>query len=297
MKKKKLQDYSDEELARMDYNTKERLILEDKIHKIVKYVLLAIIVIFLIITFFNSFKTIPTGFVGVKTRFGQVQNTMLNEGLNLKIPFIEKIVLMDCRTQKTEYTMEASSKDLQKISNYKIAINYNITKDTANQLYKSVGVDYKNIIVEPAIQSVMKDSVANFTAEELITKRSEVAQFALDKLTEKFQNSGITLTGLDILDLSFSEEFDTAVEQKQIVEQETQKAQYELEKARVENQKKIENAQADAEVMAAQNSQITDNYLRLKEIENQKAMIEKWNGQLPNTMLNDGINGLFNIGQ
>lgn len=297
MKKKKLKDYSDEELARMDYNTKERLILEDKIHKIVKYVLLAIIVIFLIITFFNSFKTIPTGFVGVKTRFGQVQDTMLNEGLNLKIPFIEKIVLMDCRTQKTEYTMEASSKDLQKISNYKIAINYNITKDTANQLYKSVGVDYKNIIVEPAIQSVMKDSVANFTAEELITKRSEVAQFALDRLTEKFQNSGITLTALDILDLSFSEEFDTAVEQKQIVEQETQKAQYELEKARVENQKKIENAQADAEVMAAQNAQITDNYLKLKEIENQKAMIEKWNGQLPNTMLNDGINGLFNIGQ
>ena len=80
-------------------------------------------------------------------------------------------------------------------------------------------------------------------------------------------------------------------------EQETQKAQYELEKARVENQKKIENAQADAEVMAAQNAQITDNYLKLKEIENQKAMIEKWNGQLPNTMLNDGINGLFNIGQ
>ena len=295
MKKKKLKDYSDEELARMDYNTKERLILEDKIHKIVKYVLLAIIVIFLIITFFNSFKTIPTGFVGVKTRFGQVQDTMLNEGLNLKIPFIEKIVLMDCRTQKTEYTMEASSKDLQKISNYKIAINYNITKDTANQLYKSVGVDYKNIIVEPAIQSVMKDSVANFTAEELITKRSEVAQFALDKLTEKFQNSGITLTGLDILDLSFSEEFDTAVEQKQIVEQETQKAQYELEKARVENQKKIENAQADAEVMAAQNAQITDNYLRLKEIENQKAMIEKWNGQLPTTMTGSDVSSIFNV--
>lgn len=295
MKKKKLKDYSDEELARMDYNTKERLILEDKIHKIVKYVLLAIIVIFLIITFFNSFKTIPTGFVGVKTRFGQVQDTMLNEGLNLKIPFIEKIVLMDCRTQKTEYTMEASSKDLQKISNYKIAINYNITKDTANQLYKSVGVDYKNIIVEPAIQSVMKDSVANFTAEELITKRSEVAQFALDRLTEKFQNSGITLTGLDILDLSFSEEFDTAVEQKQIVEQETQKAQYELEKARVENQKKIENAQADAEVMAAQNSQITDNYLKLKEIENQKAMIEKWNGQLPTTMTGSDVSSIFNV--
>lgn len=295
MKKKKLKDYSDEELARMDYNTKERLILEDKIHKIVKYVLLAIIVIFLIITFFNSFKTIPTGFVGVKTRFGQVQDTMLNEGLNLKVPFIEKIVLMDCRTQKTEYTMEASSKDLQKISNFRIAINYNITNDTANKLYRSVGVDYKSIIVEPAIQEAMKATVANYTAEELITKRNEVSEFALNKLSPKLQENGITLTSLNILDLSFSEEFDTAVEQKQIVEQETQKAQYELEKAKVENQKKIENAQADAEVMAAQNAQITDNYLRLKEIENQKAMIEKWNGQLPTTMTGSDVSSIFNV--
>lgn len=295
MKKKKLKDYSDEELARMDYNTKERLILEDKIHKIVKYVLLAIIVIFLIITFFNSFKTIPTGFVGVKTRFGQVQDTMLNEGLNLKVPFIEKIVLMDCRTQKTEYTMEASSKDLQKISNFKIAINYNITNDTANKLYRSVGVDYKSIIVEPAIQEAMKATVANYTAEELITKRNEVSEFALNKLSPKLQENGITLTSLNILDLAFSNEFDTAVEQKQIVEQETQKAQYELEKARVENQKKIENAQADAEVMAAQNAQITDNYLKLKEIENQKAMIEKWNGQLPTTMTGSDVSSIFNV--
>ena len=295
MKKKRLKDYSDEELARMDYNTKERLILEDKIHKIVKYVLLTILIIFLIITFFNSFKTIPTGFVGVKTRFGQVQDTMLNEGLNLKVPFIEKIVLMDCRTQKTEYTMEASSKDLQKISNFKIAINYNITNDTANKLYRSVGVDYKSIIVEPAIQEAMKATVANYTAEELITKRNEVSEFALNKLSPKLQENGITLTSLNILDLSFSKEFDTAVEQKQIVEQETQKAQYELEKAKVENQKKIENAQADAEVMAAQNAQITDNYLRLKEIENQKAMIEKWNGQLPTTMTGSDVSSIFNV--
>lgn len=295
MKRKKLKDYTDEELAKMDYNTKEKLLREDYIYKTIKYIILVLIIIFVIITFFNSFKTIPTGFVGVKTRFGQVQDTMLNEGLNLKVPFIEKIVLMDCRTQKTEYTMEASSKDLQKISNFKIAINYNITNDTANKLYRSVGVDYKSIIVEPAIQEAMKATVANYTAEELITKRNEVSEFALNKLSPKLQENGITLTSLNILDLSFSEEFDTAVEQKQIVEQETQKAQYELEKAKVENQKKIENAQADAEVMAAQNAQITDNYLRLKEIENQKAMIEKWNGQLPTTMTGSDVSSIFNV--
>ena len=291
MKRKRLKDYTNEELRTMSHSEIEAIKYHDKIASIVKWVIIGVIILIAFITFFNSFKTIPTGFIGVKTRFGQVQDTMLNEGLNLKIPFIEKIVLMDCRTQKTEYTMEASSKDLQKISNFRIAINYNITSETANKLYRGVGVDYKSIIVEPAIQEAMKATVANYTAEELITKRNEVSEYALNKLSPKLQENGITLTSLNILDLAFSEEFDTAVEQKQIVEQETQKAQYELEKARVENQKKIENAQADAEVMAAQNAQITENYLRLKEIENQKAMIEKWQGTLPNTVLSE--NGVF----
>ena len=295
MKKKKLKDYTQEEFDKLNYTDQQELLTRHYIAKGIKIGILVIFIIFILVIIFNSFKSIPTGFVGVKTRFGQVQDTMLNEGLNLKIPFIEKIVLMDCRTQKTEYTMEASSKDLQKISNFKVAINYNITKDTANSLYREVGVDYKTIIVEPAIQEAMKATIANYTAEELITKRNEVSAFALEALYNKLQNSGITLTSLNILDLSFSPEFDQAVEQKQIVEQETQKAQYELEKAKVENEKKIENAKADAEVMKQQNAQITENYLKLKEIENQKAMIDKWNGQLPSTLMSDDVSSIFSV--
>ena len=263
---------------------------------IIRNIIIGILLIFIIITLISSLTTVPTGFVGVKTRFGQVQDTTIQEGLNLKLPFVEKIVKMDCRTQKTEYIMEASSKDLQKISNFKVAINYNVSKETANQLYKEVGIDYKSIIVEPAIQEAMKATIANYTAEELITKRNEVSTFALNSLFDKLQDKGIQLTSLNILDLSFSEEFDKAVEEKQIVEQETQKAQYELEKAKVENEKKIENAKAEAEVMKQQNLQITEQYLKLKEIENQKAMIDKWTGNLPNTMLSDSISSIFNIG-
>lgn len=269
--------------------------MEQSTKRIVKWVIIGIVALFLLITLFNSFKTIPTGYIGVKTRFGEVQSTMLNEGMNFKIPYIEKIVLMDCRTQKTEYTMEASSKDLQKISNFKVAINYNISKDTANQLYREVGVDYKSIIVEPAIQEAMKATIANYTAEELITKRNEVSAFALESLYDKLQDKGIQLTSLNILDLSFSEEFDKAVEEKQIVEQETQKAKYELEKAKVENEKKIENAKAEAEVMKQQNKEITEEYLKLKEVENQKAMIDKWNGVLPSTMTGNDVSSIFNL--
>ena len=291
MKNKKYRgQFSQKEWDNLKYSEQVEILK----NTIIRNIIIGILLIFIIITLISSLTTVPTGFVGVKTRFGQVQDTTIQEGLNLKLPFVEKIVKMDCRTQKTEYTMEASSKDLQKISNFKVAINYNVSKETANQLYKEVGVDYKSVIVEPAIQEAMKATIANYTAEELITKRNEVSAFALNSLFDKLQDKGIQLTSLNILDLSFSEEFDKAVEEKQIVEQETQKAQYELEKAKVENEKKIENAKAEAEVMKQQNSQITEQYLKLKEIENQKAMIDKWNGQLPTTMT-DGGNLLFNM--
>lgn len=236
-----------------------------------------------IIILIASITTVPTGYVGVKTRFGQVQDDVIQEGFNLKAPFIESIVKIDCRTQKYEIATEASSKDLQKISNLKVVVNYNVDKNNANNLYKEVGKDYQTVLIEPAILESIKQGISQYTAEETITKRSEVADIILNLLKNKLENKGVTVTALNITDLNFSEEFDRAVEQKQIVEQETQKAQYELEKAKVENEKKIENAKADAEVMKQQNEQITDNYLRLKEIENKQKAIDKWNGQLPTT--------------
>lgn len=250
--------------------------------KIIIGSIVGVIVIAMIILV-ASITTVPTGYVGVKTRFGQVQDDVIQEGFNLKAPFTESIVKIDCRTQKYEIATEASSKDLQKISNLKVVVNYNVDKNNANNLYKEVGKDYQTVLIEPAILESIKQGISQYTAEETITKRSEVADVIINLLKNKLENKGVTVTALNITDLSFSEEFDTAVEQKQIVEQETQKAQYELEKAKVENEKKIENAKADAEVMRQQNEQITDNYLRLKEIENEQKAIEKWNGQLPTT--------------
>ena len=238
--------------------------------------------------------TIATGYVGIKTRFGQVQNSTIQEGLNFKMPFIEKIVKIDCRTQKVSYTMEGSSKDLQKISNIKIAVNYSVDKQKANILYREIGKDFSSIIIEPAIYETMKSVIANYTAEELVTKRQEVSNKTQEILTARLEENGINVTALNLLDLSFSKEFDDAIEKKQIVEQQTQQAKYELEKAKIENEKKIENAKAEAEVMKQQNQEITENTLRLKELENQQKLIEKWSGNLPTTMTGETLS-IFNL--
>ena len=247
-------------------------------------IIIGVVVLLLIIILFASITTVPTGYVGIKTRFGQVQDDMIQEGFNFKAPFIEKIVKIDCKTQKCQYTMEASSKDLQKISNIVIAINYNVDKDKANTLYREVGTDYVGVIVEPAIYECVKQGMSQYTAEELVTKRSEVSNVIMELLTKRLAERGISITALNITDLSFSAEFDAAIEKKQITEQQTQQAQYELEKAKVENEKKIENAKAEAEVMKQQNAEITDKTLELKRLEIQEQFIQKWNGQLPTTV-------------
>lgn len=259
--------------------------------------ILAGILAIIIIVIFSAITTVPTGYVGIKTRFGQVQDDTIQEGLNMKLPFVERIVKIDCRTQKLEYTMEASSKDLQKISQIKIAVNYGVDKQRANILYKEIGEDFKSIIIEPAIYETMKSAIANYTAEELVTKRQEVSNMAQEILTERLQEKGINITSLSMTDLSFSQEFDEAIEKKQVVEQQTQQAQYELEKAKVENERKIENARTEAEVMRQQNQEITDKTLELKRLEVQQKLIEKWNGTLPTTALNDNFSGFFNLNQ
>lgn len=246
------------------------------------------VVVLIVTILLASITTVPTGHVGIKTRFGEVQSDVINEGLNIKTPFIEKIVKIDCRTQKVELENATATKDLQEVT-FKIAVNFNINKETANELYKTTGINYQDIVLNPAILESIKSVTAQYTAEELITKRSEVSNKMQETLKEKIENKGFNVVDFNIIDLDFSAEYNQAIENKQVAEQQAKQAQYELEKAKVENEKKIENAKAEAEVMRQQNSQITDNTLKLKELEVQQKLIEKWNGQLPTTSLGDNI--------
>ncbi len=260
-----------------------------------RLIITVILSLFILIVIFSSVKAVPTGTVGVKTRFGAVQKSVINEGINLKVPFIEKIVLINCKTQKIETTSESSTRDMQTV-NVAIAVNYNVNKETANSLYQEVGINYEEIIIRPAMLESIKSSMAQYTAEELITKRSEVSDKIKETLISKISARGFVVTGFNITDIAFSDTYNQAIEQKAVAQQQVETAKANLEKQQIVNQQRISVAETDAEVMRLQNSQITDNTLRLKEIENQKAFIEKWNGVLPSTMLSDKISTIFGVG-
>ena len=242
----------------------------------------------LIIVVICSVSTVPTGHVGIKVRFGAVQDDFIVEGLNFKIPFIEKIEKMDCRTQRVDIEGEGASKDMQTITTY-IAVNYRVNQEKAFNLYKTVGVGYETILIKPAIQETMKASLAQYTAEELITKRAEVATLLQETSKEKLEDKGIIIESVSIVNLNFSEAYNDAIEKKQVAEQEAKKAEQELEKAKVEAEKKVVEAQAEADALKVQKQEITEDLLELRRIENEAKWIEKWNGQLPTTVLGDSV--------
>lgn len=258
--------------------------------------LIGLIVLGVIVIVLASITTVGTGEVGIKTRFGQVQDTIIHEGLNLKAPFIENIVKVDCRTKKVENSSESSTKDMQTVKTT-VAVNYNVNKDTANKLYQEVGLDYENIIIKPSVLESIKSAMAQYTAEELIIKRAEVSNKIQETLKSKINSRGFDVTEFNLTDIDFSEEYDKAIETKAVKQQEVVAAQADLEKQKIENEKEIAKAEKDAKVMELQNQQITESTLKLKELEIKQKMIEKWNGQYPTTMLNDNVSGLFNINQ
>lgn len=228
----------------------------------------------LLVLFWNSVESIGAGERGVVfSQFGGVKEVTLGEGLQFKIPFIETIVPIDVKIQKAETTSIASSKDLQTI-NAVIAVNYHIIPAAANEVYQNVGVLYRQRIIEPAVQESMKAVAAQFTAEQLITQRSEVSNRMQEFLSERLDIHNIEVDEFSIVDFGFSNQFNLAIEAKQTAEQNALKAERDLDRVKIEAEQLVTQATAEAESQRLQRETISSNILQLR-------AIEKWDGKLP----------------
>lgn len=248
-----------------------------------------------IIMFFASTTIVPTGHIGVVTLYSKVQDKYLDAGFHTVRPFVEDVHDVDIRTQKYENTVEGSAKDLQ-IVNVTVSINYQIKPEKATDLYAKVGKDYNNIILNPALQSSLKASMAQFTAEEMITKRAEVANKITEELNTRLDEYFL-ISAVNLENITFTEEYNQAIETKAANEQKAQAEKAQLEIVKVQNEQKINTAEAEAKVRELQSQSVTDKSLEQLRLEIQRELIQKWNGQYPTTMLGDNPNMLFNLNQ
>ena len=223
---------------------------------------------------------IGAGERGIVLHFGAVQPVVLGEGLHFRIPMMMQVVRMDVKVQKATTDATASSSNLQEVSST-VAINYHIIPDKANIVYQSIGIEFKERIIDPAVQEVVKAVSARYSAEDLITKRSAVSDAMKSTLTERLLAHNIAVDALSIVGFSFSKIYMDAIESKQTAEQLAMKAQRDLERIKIEGEQKITSAKAEAEALRLQRENISPDLIELRKIEANLEAIKKWNGILP----------------
>lgn len=255
---------------------KEKTARSMKVGKIIGVVIAVLIIVF----FLNPFVIVGAGERGVVLNFGAVQPTVFSEGLHFRIPFMQSVVKMDVRVHKSQTEAESVSKDLQDTHSI-IAVNYHIVPDKANWVYQNIGKEYKDRIIDPAVQEVVKAVTALYTAVELITQREKVRSEIKDHLKTRLIGYNILVDDFSIINFRFSQQFTQAIEAKQTAEQFALKAQRDLERIKIEAEQKVTQAKAEAEALRLQKANISPELVKLRQIEASLKAIEKWDGHMP----------------
>ncbi len=264
---------------------------------------LAVLAVLLMIP--SMFVMIPTGHTGIVTTFGAVEDYTFEAGMHFKSP-IQEVVVMDNRTQKQTIKMDCFSSDIQEVAVI-YSINYQIEKKNAQTIYKTIGTSYYETVMSPRIEEAVKSVIAKYTAENLIASRDALSTQITQKLESELSEYNIIVVNTAIEDLDFSDVFTTAVEAKQVAEQEKLKAAIEQEKltieanAKAEREKIAANAAAEVTKIEADVAQ----YAGEKEAEKNRKIaetitpdlikyfyVQQWNGELPKIT---GIDSLLPI--
>lgn len=257
---------------------------------------------------------VPTGFTGILTTFGRVEERTIPAGLNFIAPW-QNVKTMDNRTQKVEIQTSAFSSDIQQVD-LKMSVNYCIDQSTAQKLYRTVGENYYDAVMFPRIQENVKAVFSQYTAENLIAKRESLSESVKENTAADLANFGITIVSIAIEDIDFTDAFTNAVEAKQVAaqnkltaqtrqEQKTMEERAAAERAKIAAQadadKAIIAANADLEVVKVQaeaalyagEREAEMNQRISKSLTNELVSyywIKQWNGELPTTVLSEDGN-------
>ncbi len=280
--------------------------------------LLALVVL-LAAVMLSSVTVVPTGYTGILTTFGRVEERTISAGAHLILPW-QEVVKMDNRTQKVQISTEAFSSDIQQV-NLQISVNYCIDQETAQELYRTVGIHYYENVMYPRILENTKAVFSRYSAENLIAKRNDLSDMIAESTAEDMRRYGITIVSIAIEDIDFTDAFTTAVEAKQVAAQnkltaETEQAQKTMEEeatakraviaANAEAEKAVIAANAELEVVKVQAEAAL--YAGEKEAEMNKRIsesltgelieyyrIKQWDGKLPTTVLGENSSYMLDL--
>ena len=304
-------------VTHLDYNGKEYVKYEPSIVKIVAFIVAMMLLFILLVSCISS---VPTGYTGILTTFGKVEDKTMGAGVHFIAPW-QRIVKLDNRTQKVDISSQAFSADIQQVD-LAMSVNYCIDQSTAHNLYKTVGKQYYDTVLYPRILENTKAVIAKYTAEELVSNRQSLSGEIQERLSVDASRYGITIINFSVEDVDFTDAFTNAVESKQVAAQnkltaETQQAQKTMEQEQIAKRRIIDaNAAAEeAKIQAEADLEVTKiqadaaEYAGLKEAAKNKAIsewltkellsyyyVQQWDGKLPTYLMNGDTDLLLSVG-
>ena len=240
-----------------------------------------------------SFTIIEEGYIGVKYQFGKIVDDSLSAGLNFKVPFVQTIRQVDVREQMYQMDANAYTKDTQTVEGIQTKLNYVYDRGELSNIIRNVGINnVESKLLIPQMQSIVKNEIGQYKAEDLVQNRTTVQESIEDKLRESLGQSGIIVVSFAIENLDFEDGFEEAIRAKVVAEQEALKMQNKTkEKEELARQMVIEaqaeaesqKIRADAEAYAIEaiqkQLQQSPEYIELQRV-------QKWDGKYPQVMGN-----------
>lgn len=258
-----------------------------------------ILAVFVIFILFSSIYTIQSGQEGVLLTFNKANPVAKEPGFHMKVPIVQKVAKFDMKTLKYVAPASSASKDLQIVST-QLAVNYRLAAGSSPDVFTEVGMAYEDRVIQPLVQEVVKSTTAKFTAEELITKRSEVKEVIKSTLSELLDSRDVIVEEVSMTDFDFSPEFNAAIEQKVTAAQNALKAEQDLLRIEIEAQQRearaigekqasIAEAEGQAQRISLVQEELSKSPQYIKWL-----TINNWDGALPKVTGNGGI-PLINI--
>lgn len=250
------------------------------------------------ITLSSSFTIIPTGYTGVRTTFGQIDNVTVQNGYNWKIPFIQSVATVNNKQQDIKFEEDeiwSETSERTAIQYNGITVTYQINSEKSAWIYANIS-DYENNLVSKSLVSSSIKSSSKTLSDVDATNRSIIEPLALkniqSSLDEKYGKDVIYVNKVIINNADFEESYNKAIAEKQkaqlAAEQQEIINQQNVDKAEAEAKVKLTEAEAKAEANATLEKSLTDNVLKDK-------YLEKWNGELPK-VVSDDSSLMFDIG-
>lgn len=256
-----------------------------------------IVVAFVGILILNPFVQIEAGERGVVLTWGGFNGQIMEPGLHLRIPIAQSVVKLSVRTQTLEIeNSESYSKDLQVVS-IKSVLNYNLDPKAVGTVYQQYGEDYEVKILRPNLEAAVKQTIAKYSAEELLNRRGE-AQSEIENTYKGAIPESFVVSKYALVNEAFSKAYEEAIEKKQIAQQDAERAENELKRIKIEAEQRVAQARAEAEAIKLQSDAANnDKYINLKALEVQLEAVKQWNGVLPTQMIPGTSLPFINVGK